>query len=84
MLTVATFISNLVFHIGVALAIYIYATVAAILFSDRFLSDILEILPWDLTGYKHSFMKWTGYGSIPLFIPIIIQEIINFSLWTPF
>lgn len=83
MLMVLLFISDLAFHIAIAVAIYIYATVASSFFSDRFQTDILEVLPWDLQSYKWSFFKWMVYGSVPLLVPIILYFVLHGTIWSP-
>ncbi|ASN07100.1 hypothetical protein [Virgibacillus necropolis] len=83
MLVAVVFISESAIHIAIAVAIYVYASVAAILFSDRFQSDILHVLPWNLKSYKQSFFKWVIIGSIPLLIRIISYLVLHASIWAP-
>ncbi|WP_404451190.1 hypothetical protein LG329_12640 [Virgibacillus necropolis] len=83
MLVAVVFISDIAFYIAITVTIYVYATIAAILFSDRFQSDILHVLPWDLKSYKQSYFKWVIIGSIPLLIRIISHLVLNASIWAP-
>lgn len=75
--------ADVAFPVAIAIAIFIYASVTGILFTDRFQSDILHVLPWDLQSYKRSYLKWIVYGGIPLLIPIIIYFVLHGSIWAP-
>lgn len=83
MLVVVLIVADVAFPAAIAIAVYIYASIASILFSDRFRSDILEVLPWDTQSYKASFSKWIIYGMLPFLIPITIYLMLNASLWAP-
>lgn len=83
LLMVVLVIANVAFPAAIAIAIYVFSSVVGILFSDRFQSDILHVLPWDLQTYKRSLLKWIGYGSLPLLIPVIIYLILHGSIWAP-
>lgn len=83
LLFVLLFINNLLFHIGIAFAIYAYSSVASSFFNDRFQADIVQVLPWNLAAYRKTFFTWVLYGVVPLFIPIIIFLALNFTYWAP-
>ncbi|PAV30697.1 hypothetical protein CIL05_06240 [Virgibacillus profundi] len=83
MLVVLPFINETLFYIGLAFGIYAYASATVSFFSDRFSSDILHVLPWDLTKYNKSFFKWVLYGAILPLIPIIIFLGIHMTFWVP-
>lgn len=83
LLSVLAFIGDLYFHIGVAISIYAYINVCTSFFHDRFQSDILRVLPWELPLYKQTFLKWVLYGASVFFIPIVMYGIVNISWWTP-
>lgn len=83
LLTVLAFAGGFYFQIGVAIALYVYANVSASFFRDRFQSDILRALPWELTLYKQTFFKWVLFGGSFLLIPIVIFGIIHWSIWQP-
>lgn len=70
LLVVLLFLNELAFYIGLAVSIHVYTTVIANFFSDQFKSDIVQVLPWNLSSYKRTYLKWTLYGSIILVIPI--------------
>lgn len=82
LLMVLLFISNLVFHVAIAIVIYVYVSIGTTLFSDL-QTDILYVLPWDLRRYKQSFFKWMVCGSIPFLIPVITYLVMHISVWSP-
>src|SRR5690625_4249158 len=84
MLIVFLFLNDLLFYIGLVIAIYVYTTVLAVFFKNRFEADILRVLPWNLSVYKQSFFKWAMIGGVILLIPKIIFLGMNLSIWTPF
>lgn len=77
------FINGFIFYIGVAISIYIFSQMSASMFYDRFKSDILEILPWDLQVFRWTFLRWIIYGGLILLGPVIINYIFHFSWWVP-
>jgi len=83
LLSVLAFIGDLYFHIGLAISLYIYTNVCSTFYQDRFQSDILRTLPWELVIYKQTFLKWAMYGAGVLSVPIVIYGIINWSMWEP-
>lgn len=83
MLSVLAFMKDFYFHVGIALSIYIYLNVCTSFFRDRFQTDILRALPWDLYVYKRTFMKWVVYGASVPFIPILIYGVVHWSTWEP-
>ncbi|OZU89179.1 hypothetical protein CIL03_09230 [Virgibacillus indicus] len=83
-LVVLQFFSNLLFHIGLAVAVYAYASVSATFFIDRMQADIIQVLPWDLQQYKKHYFKWIIYGGCILLVPVIIYLGINLTVWAPF
>lgn len=83
-LVVLQFFSSLLFHIGLAVVIYAYASVAASFFMDRMHADVIQVLPWDLQQYKKYFFKWIIYGGCILIIPVLIYLGMNLTIWAPF
>lgn len=84
LLTLLAFAGDVYFHIGIAISVYAYANVSASFFRDRFQTDILRALPWELPLYKQTFFKWAVFGAGILLIPIVIYGIIHWSIWEPF
>jgi hypothetical protein len=84
MLIVFLFLNGLIFSIGLVIAIYVYTTSLAIFFRDRFETDILSVLPWDLPSYKRSYFKYGIVGGIILLIPVLIFLGVHASIWMPF
>ncbi|HLR14400.1 MAG TPA: hypothetical protein VK144_01130 [Bacillota bacterium] len=82
-LSAMAFIKGFVFYIGVAISIYIFSQMSASMYYDRFKSDILEILPWDLHVFRRTFFRWTIYGGFILLCPVMIYYIFHFSWWVP-
>jgi hypothetical protein len=81
MLIVLPFIHEIALAIGLAIAIYAYSSVMSTFFFDRFQSDLLQALPWNLAGYRRSFFVWTIAGGIILFIPAMIGVYIFAGYW---
>lgn len=84
LLTVFRFMNDFLFHLGLAVVIYMYTSILASFFKDQFQAEMIHILPWDLSGYKRSFFKWSIYGGIILFIPIGLYLGANITIWLPF
>ncbi len=82
LLTVLAFIREFIFYIGMAAAIYMFTTSAS-LFYDRFQSDILQTLPWNLQLFKQTFMRWNMYGGLIVFIPVVAYDVYHFTWWVP-
>lgn len=83
LLSVLAFTSNLYFHVGIAISIYMYSNISASFFNDRLQSDILRVLPWDLTTYKQTYLKWVVCGASIILLPIVIYGIIHWTMWRP-
>src|SRR5699024_8210955 len=83
LICILAFTGGLYFHLGIAIVVYIYTNVCSTFFRDRFHSDILRVLPWDLPVYKRTFSKWTMYGASILSIPVLIYGILNWTVWAP-
>ncbi|MUV38485.1 hypothetical protein JNUCC1_02323 [Lentibacillus sp. JNUCC-1] len=77
------YLGKVYFHIGAALAIYMYTQSARALFIDRFHHDIVQILPWPVKYYKKAFLEWMLYLSIPFVLPISLYAMLYGSLWLP-
>lgn len=84
MLIVFLFLNELIFYVGLVIAIYVYATVLAILFRSQFDSSLVRVLPWNLPVYKQSYFKWVVAGGLTLLVPVIIYLAMNISMWIPF
>lgn len=83
MLLVFFWVDNWLFQLGIAFAIYAYSSVAATFFSNRFQTDILEVLPWDLLGYRKTFFKWVVYSAVVPLLPIIVYLLVHWTWWSP-
>lgn len=83
LLFVFSWIDGIVFHIVLAVSFYIYMTVVKSCFLGRFKDDIVEVLPWNVIGYKHTFFNWALLGGLLVFIPIGIYLAGNISVWVP-
>lgn len=84
MLAIMLFMNKkLAFYIAVAVAINVYASVVATFFVNRFQTDILEVLPWNLKSYKKTYLKWVLIGSIPVILPILVHFFVYMTIWVP-
>lgn len=83
LLGVLMFIKPLLFPIGLAFSLHSYTAILASFFIGRFDADVLQVLPWNLSDYKATFLKWSNYGGLILIIPIIIAMSINATIWFP-
>src|SRR5690625_3602313 len=82
MLLIVTLILNMtVFHIAIAITIYIHSSIMRSFYYDRFSSDILEVLPWDLQTFKRTLLPWALAIFAILLIPISIYSYVHFGLW---
>ena len=76
---VFSFVEGLIFHIVLAASIHMYTSILRSFFVGRFHTDIVQVLPWDLIGYKRVFFKWAIIGSVILLVPLSVFLIINLS-----
>lgn len=83
LLTVLAFIREFTFYIGIAATIYMFTSMSASLFYDRFQSDVLQTLPWNIPLFKRTFMRWNVYGGLIVVIPIITYYMFHFTWWAP-
>lgn len=81
-LVVTQFVNKTIFHIAIAVSIYVYTSVISSFFRARFSFDIVEILPWDLEKYKRTFFPWTIYGYLILLISTVYYLWTNYGFWT--
>ncbi|MFC4560210.1 hypothetical protein ACFO3D_18805 [Virgibacillus kekensis] len=84
MLVVFQFLEGWLYFVGMAIGIYIYSSLCANLFHNRFSMDVVEVLPWDLQRYKRIFFKWMTIGGGLVIIPVLVYFIINWNFWAPF
>lgn len=80
---VFSWLDEWVFHIVIAVAIIIYFSIARSFFIGRFEADLVQVLPWNLSGFKDSYFKWVIFGALILFIPVGIYFITHASYWLP-
>src|SRR5699024_7289232 len=74
-------LKELLFYAAILITIHVWSYFLSVLFKDRFSVDVVEILPWDLSRFKKSYLKW-GYGLSFIFIlPFILWLIRAFSGW---
>src|SRR5690625_7990419 len=82
MLLIITLILNMtVFHIAIAITIYIHSSIMRSFYYDRFSSDILEVLPWDLASFKRTLFPWAFAIFFILLVPVAIHSYVFFELW---
>jgi hypothetical protein len=72
MLVIFPFVNGWAPYLGIAVAIHVYTSVASSFFKERFESDIVSVLPWDLQVYKRTFLNWVVYGSLVLLVPVCV------------
>ncbi|HEX6594138.1 MAG TPA: hypothetical protein VF095_06080 [Bacillota bacterium] len=70
--------------LGIVISVSIYSSVIARFFKDHFQSDLLNVLPWDLSSFKKTCLQWVWIGSIPILIPLVTYMLLHISFWTPF
>ncbi|WP_164214616.1 hypothetical protein [Virgibacillus sp. YIM 98842] len=81
MLIILPFVHEIALPIGVAIAIYAYSSVMSTFYMDRFQADILQALPWALSGFRKSFFTWAAFGWGVLFIPAMIGIYVIAGYW---
>ncbi|MFZ3579995.1 hypothetical protein [Virgibacillus sp. DJP39] len=84
MLVVFQFLEDWIYYLGMADAIHVYAALCANLFYNRFHSDIVEVLPWNLRSYKRTYFNWMAIGGVLLLVPILLYFILHWNAWAPF
>ncbi len=65
-------LKNWLFFVALAIAIHMYVTVAVVLWRDRLTTDIVQVLPWDLTGFQQTFLMWLRAGTAIFIVPVVI------------
>ncbi|SHG32365.1 hypothetical protein [Ornithinibacillus halophilus] len=83
MLIIFVFINSFFVFLGIAVAVHVITSLAASFFVNRFKTDIIEVLPWELYSYKRTLIKWLHMGLVPIVLPVIPYFILNYSLWLP-
>lgn len=81
LLIVLVFIKKSLFLFAIALTIHIYTSLAVSMFYDRLVTDIVEVLPWDLHTLKTVLSKWLMYISVIFLLPYFLYVYLNFSYW---
>lgn len=76
------FINNFVALIGFAISIHVYTSFLTSLYRERFVSGILQVLPWDVVSYRHTIKRWVYIGFVPMIIPMIIIAMVHYSWWS--
>src|SRR5690625_1789289 len=79
LLFVFVFINDLIFFIGVAFVIHAYTSVIASFYSDRFTTDIVQIIPWNVQKYKKTLYRWVTFTGVTFLLPFILYVILNFQ-----
>lgn len=82
-MTAMIFVNPFIFYLSIAISVYIFTKMSASLFYDRFKTDILEVLPWDISSFRKSFLRWNLYGGVLLIVPIIAYDIFHLTWWVP-
>lgn len=83
-LFVFTSFGEIYFHIVVGVSVYMYSAIAKHFFIERFTFDMIEVLPWELEGYKQSFLDWVLMPGLLFFLPIAYFGFKHPSIWFPF
>ncbi|MGG4181298.1 hypothetical protein ABEW03_18665 [Virgibacillus pantothenticus] len=83
LVTVLLFMPEWLFSVGAAIMVYVYTSLTASFYADRFSNDMIEILPWSLKNYTSHFLKFTRIGMLLLFVPVIIFYFMHPSWWIP-
>src|SRR5690625_1765372 len=69
LLLVFIFVKEYLFFIGLAFMIHAYSSVASTMYSDRLITGIVQVLPWDVAAYKRTFTKWVLFSGLILLLP---------------
>jgi len=79
MLLFLSFVNETIFLFGVALTIHIYTSLIASMLNDRFTTDIVEVLPWDIDAFKETLIGWALVPTIIFIIPFAVFAVNHFS-----
>lgn len=82
-LSAMIFVNSFIFYVSIAISVHIFTKMSASLFYDRFKSDILEVLPWNLRMFRQTFLRWNVYGGIFLIVPVLIYYGLHVTWWVP-
>lgn len=74
---VLIFIKEEFFMALLAVAIIAITSVAGSMFTDRLESDVVHVLPWDLTAFKNTFIIWIVGFSAVFVIPMTIYAFVH-------
>lgn len=78
-LTVISYFKQLYFVLVVIVAIHVQTTFLVSLFKDRLYTGLVNILPWDITEFRKTFIHWALLTSLILFIPIGFYTLFYFE-----
>lgn len=81
-IVIMAFVHDFIGLIGIAISIHVYTSFAASMFASRFYSGIIQVLPWNVSSYRHTMKHWAYVGFIPVIIPILIFGIVHFAWWS--
>lgn len=81
MMIVLQFINKTVFFIGIVVMLHIYTTVLTSLFHSHFTSELVQVLPWNLSTFKRTFFPWAFSGIFILFLPTTVYLFWLSGLW---
>lgn len=82
-MTAMIFVNAFIFYLSIAISVYIFTKMSASLFYDRFKTDVLEVLPWDVSSFRKTFLRWNIYGGVLLIVPIFVYDIFHLTWWVP-
>lgn len=57
---------------GVVVMTFVFGSYCRSLFLNRFTKGLVQTLPWDLLGYKRTFLQRIAFFTIPFWLPIAI------------
>lgn len=83
LLLIFVFVKPGLFLFVLAFAVHAVTTYAATVFKNRLQTDIVEVLPWDITVFSRTFKSWIYVTSTIFVIPFLIFAIKNSMMFFP-
>ncbi|WP_026908586.1 hypothetical protein [Paucisalibacillus globulus] len=81
-IVILTFVNDVIVLIGIAISIHVYTSFVASIFTNRFHTGIVQVLPWDVESFRNTIKSWAWIGFVPIMIPIVIYSIVHFTWWS--
>ncbi len=80
MMAIMGYLKPWLFLLSIVLVIHIFTSFTAALFRDRFEADIVQVLPWQIGDYLHTFRFWVYPAGIIFIFPLVFYLMFQFTI----